>query len=142
RADGRHPLEIYRHAHRDVAEPVRVQVVARAAGRGVGHALGLHRARGRIGDHLVEVGDAVEDTAGADELVERLSLRVLLWEAVIGVVGADRRRESRADHAHTGNPGPETPDGLLHPGLDGLGCGLAVFAEVVDAREPDAVRAA
>src|SRR5580658_6217078 len=78
-------IEIDRLAHGEIAGAIRVQPVAGAAGRALGHELGAQLAGLRIDGGAVEIGDAVEQAAGADELVERLALGILLGEAVRGV---------------------------------------------------------
>ena len=68
--------------HRGVAGAVGMQLVARAADRGVGLELGLHLAGRGIERRGVEVDHAVEDLGGAQELVQRLALGVDLGAAV------------------------------------------------------------
>ncbi len=51
----------------------------------------------RIERRSIEIGNPIEQTAGTDELVERLALGIFLGRAVIGVGAAERRSEGSAD---------------------------------------------
>src|SRR5206468_5932104 len=75
-------IEIDCHAHREIAGPVRVQLVSRSSDRAVRHKFRLEAAGLRIERRLVEVDHTIKQARGANELVERLALLVLLEKAV------------------------------------------------------------
>src|SRR5262249_57938263 len=74
-------IEVDRHSHGEIAGAVGVELVARAAGGAFGNEFGLEPAAVRIERRFIEIGDAVEQARGANELVERLALGVLLGRA-------------------------------------------------------------
>src|ERR1700726_901346 len=88
---GTSKFQIDRHAHRQIAHPVRVELVARAASGAFRDEFGAHAARLWIEYHGIEIGHPVKQAARADELVERLALGVLFWRTVIGVGAPERR---------------------------------------------------
>src|SRR5678815_547741 len=69
--------EIDGHAHRLITHAVRMQLVAGPSYGVVGYEFGLHAARLWIGGRAVEIRNAVEHAAGADECVQLLALFVL-----------------------------------------------------------------
>src|SRR5438094_30842 len=75
-------LQIDRHLHGQVPGAIRMELVARTAGCTLGHELGAHAAGRGIERRLVEIGDSVEDVRGVDELIQRLTLHVLLRRGV------------------------------------------------------------
>src|ERR1700738_3633630 len=112
-------------------------LIAGSAGRAFGNEFGAHAAGLRIERRRIKIGNPVEQTALADELVERLALGVLLGRAMIGVGAAERRGQGSADDPDTGEFGADATDDVIHAGLDCFARGLAVLAEIVDAFEPN-----
>src|SRR5437870_2999066 len=80
--DRREQAQVNRRAHRQVADPVRMDLVARRSSRAFGDKFGAHPAGPRIERRGIEIGNPVEQTTLADELVKRLALGVFLGRAV------------------------------------------------------------
>jgi hypothetical protein len=55
-----------------------VEFVTRSARRTFGDEFGAHAAGLRVERRGIEIGNPVEQTAGSDEIVERLALGILL----------------------------------------------------------------
>src|SRR5262245_21780412 len=90
-------IEVDRHAHGQVAGAIGVQLVATPAGGALRHEFRPKAAGYWMERRLVEVSNAVEQPGGANEIVERLSLLVLLDKAVRGAGGAECARERRSN---------------------------------------------
>src|SRR5438034_9407932 len=75
-------IEVDRHSHREITGAVRVKLVSRSTGCAFGHEFRLEAAALRIESCLVEIDDTIEQPRRADEVVERLTLLVLLWKSV------------------------------------------------------------
>src|ERR1700730_6524490 len=87
-------------AHCGVAGPVRVQLVAGAAGGGVGLIFRLQLSGLRVERDGIEVDHAVEDVCAADEVVVLLPLRFDFGRAVSGRA-VERAGQRRHVDAHT-----------------------------------------
>ena len=74
-----------------------MDLIAGSAGRAFGNEFGAHAAGLRIERRGIKIGNPIEQTTLADELVERLALAVLLGRAMIGVGAAERRGQGSAD---------------------------------------------
>ena len=74
------PYSPFRFARRSGhnVDAVRMDLVTGSAGRAIGYEFGAHAAGLRIERRGIEIGNPIEQTAGADELVERLALGVFL----------------------------------------------------------------
>src|SRR5262249_54561443 len=126
-----------RHPHRQIAGPVRVQVVTGAGGRTVREELSLEAAALRIERRAIEIDDGVEQSAGADEVVEGSALLILLRKAVRRVRRAERRNDGGPEYPDVRAARPNVGDHVFHGALHGLEGRIAVLAEIVDAFEPD-----
>ena len=114
-----------------------MQLVARTAGGALGHEFRLEFAGRRIGRRLVEIDHAVEQARGADELVQRLALLVLLGKAMRRAGRVERGRRGRAVDADAGDFRAHPRHDLGHALAHSLRARVAVAAEIVDALEPD-----
>jgi len=98
-----------------------MQLVPWAADGAVRHERGLYGAALRVGGGAVEIGNAVEQTAAADEVVQFFSFFVLQFEAMRGAGAAQGRGQGGADHLDLGNAAfvKSTPTLALKAHCDG-----------------------
>src|SRR5262245_20968369 len=114
-----------------------MQLVASIADRAVGNELRLQASRLVDGD-AVEIGNTVEHTGVADEIIEASSLRILFRRAMVRT--AQRGNDRGADEAQVGPPRADEADDVLHAVSDLFQRRIVIPIKIVDPFKPDHVR--